>query len=766
MQVQCPGCQAKLTLAKSPQPGATLQCPKCSQRFQIGTPVAEPPPAATTPVSDDIGQIPDFGGEDHSLAASLRTKSKKRTASRSKPRESKTASAGRSPGWLMPTVIGVGVLGAVAVIWIIVLMLGGGDDPQEIVATNGQSTSGDSNRRKTADPSTNIDANSRKTLDLSKDVPLPPKQGADDQRIKPQVVSRVKKATVKLRVTDSTGQQGTGTGFFAIDKNVIITNAHVVGMLAPGTEKPLSVDIVLNSGEPNERSLVGSVAAVDRTSDLAVVRFQTDSGDTTLPEPLKVFSARQLYETQRVYIFGFPLGDAVGKSITVSTSAVSSLRKNKSGLLKQVQVDGGMHPGNSGGPVTDANGSVVGIAVSGIPGTQLNFAIPGDSLYRMLDGRIAGISLGESTQQGSESFWLPITITAVDPLERLKEVQVDWWVGQPGDPRDPSTGRPITRPGDSKRETVELVYTAGTASATLTLPPVPEGKTIYIQPAYKSARGEKNWMMSINFDPGPLMEQKRLTLARKPVVGKADLHFAYNNTTRLNAFGGEESSQSSRLKATLKEQVRSVSSAAVGKRFGIDDLEWDIREDGRTSTRITEAKPSLHFVDKVALAIKEDATGVPTDQKVVMTGVGKSHTPVLEALSKQVIDSLDFLTVPIPGKEMSAGMKWESIRQFPVELPGGYATGKIRMTYAYRGVANYYRHRVAVIRVSGSIPTTVSPSYVVSGAARGNAYFDLKSQQVIVTKLNLELNILARVKSHRAKVASQTRLTLSRIPLE
>lgn len=66
-----------------------------------------------------------------------------------------------------------------------------------------------------------------------------------------------------------------------------------------------------------------------------------------------------LTEVQRVYIFGFPKGSALGKEITVSESSVSSLRKDSEGSLSQIQVNGGMQPGNSGGPVVDAGGAVL-----------------------------------------------------------------------------------------------------------------------------------------------------------------------------------------------------------------------------------------------------------------------------------------------------------------------------------------------------------------------------------------------------------------------
>ncbi len=99
---------------------------------------------------------------------------------------------------------------------------------------------------------------------------------------------------------------------------------------------------------------------------------------------MPVASATELRETQNVYIFGFPFGAQLGKNITISKSAISALRKDN-GLLKQVQVNGGMHPGNSGGPVTDARGAVVGVSVAGISGTQINFAVPSDFIRPLVE---------------------------------------------------------------------------------------------------------------------------------------------------------------------------------------------------------------------------------------------------------------------------------------------------------------------------------------------------------------------------------------------
>ena len=170
----------------------------------------------------------------------------------------------------------------------------------------------------------------------------------------------------------------------------------------------------------------------DRENDLAVVRVQGDL--TKLPPPLPVeLDGCSLTELQKVYIFGFPLGASLGKEITAAESSVSSFRRDVDGSLFQIQVNGGMHPGNSGGPVVDARGVVVGVAVAGIRGTQINFAVPSEKIQGMLHGRVQETMLGEAFYD-NKTVKLPLKVACLDPLQRLRDVKVDVWTG-PGRPR-------------------------------------------------------------------------------------------------------------------------------------------------------------------------------------------------------------------------------------------------------------------------------------------------------------------------------------------
>src|SRR5690242_7398694 len=117
------------------------------------------------------------------------------------------------------------------------------------------------------------------------------------------------------------GQVAEGSGFFVFEPGLIVTNAHVLGMLQKKSQPPNNVQVVVNSGEANEVTFNGQVLGVDRDSDLAVVRVE----GRNLPAPLIIEQARQLVQTQKVYICGFPFGAQLGKNITVSESSVSSL---------------------------------------------------------------------------------------------------------------------------------------------------------------------------------------------------------------------------------------------------------------------------------------------------------------------------------------------------------------------------------------------------------------------------------------------------------
>jgi S1-C subfamily serine protease len=322
--------------------------------------------------------------------------------------------------------------------------------------------------------------------------PLPP-------TIQPDTVRKVKHSTVYLKVTLGNGPTAEGSGFFAIQPGIIVTNAHVVGMLQAGAELPKNVEVVVNSGDQGETRLAGTVLGVDRQCDLAILHVS--GGQGSLPPPLAVdLDMAALTELQPVYIFGFPLGAGLGKEITVNRSEIASFRKDTDGSLYQIQVNGGMHPGNSGGPVVDSRGVVIGVSVAGIQATNINFAVPGDKIHGMLHGRVLDTQLGERFRD-NQDIKLPVAIAFLDPLERVREVKLDFWTGPSGAARPPSLKEPTPAPGDAPVQSVVMAYSKGQAKQDLVLPLLPPGQVYWLRAQFVDQDGVRQWAAASPYQP-------------------------------------------------------------------------------------------------------------------------------------------------------------------------------------------------------------------------------------------------------------------------
>ncbi|HJZ94843.1 MAG TPA: serine protease [Gemmataceae bacterium] len=218
-------------------------------------------------------------------------------------------------------------------------------------------------------------------------TPVPPKgEPIDPNSPTKEVVEKVKKATVRVLVNFKNGGGGSGSGFVEKDSRLVLTNAHVVGLKGKKEGGPKRIGLFVNSGEGDkEYMLGGELVAADPDTDLAIIRpYIIEVGERHIvPEGLVVPKASNLNLLQKLFVFGFPLGDQLGAEISVRPTQVTKLR-NESGKLKEIQVEGGMTFGNSGGPVVDVKGNVVGVAVAGVKDTNINLAIPGELVQEFL----------------------------------------------------------------------------------------------------------------------------------------------------------------------------------------------------------------------------------------------------------------------------------------------------------------------------------------------------------------------------------------------
>jgi predicted Zn finger-like uncharacterized protein len=561
---------------------------------------------------------------------------------------------------------------------------------------------------------------------LPKDAdPGPPAQGPANPQLPPDLVQKVKKATVYLRATLADGSLAQGSGFFGVEPNIVLTNAHVVGMLRAESRPPQKVEVVLNSGAVDERRLAANVLGVDRGADLAVLRVEGPE----LPPPLPVRSARSLQLTQQVYVFGFPFGADLGKEITVSPSSVSSLRWEND-MLAKVQVNGGMQPGNSGGPVVDAYGNVIGVAVSVLRFTQINFAVPGDQVYAVLHGRIARLSLGQPYRNDARVS-VSATVTTIDPLAMIRAPALEVWTGDRTPPtRASSTMQPVQQPGDSPHQEQALKFNSQNAWGDIVLPALPPGKAYWVQPKWKNPAGETQWATANVYPLPPPVERKAAQLMFRHHIGSRPL--VLNSWLAFKGPGrdGREHVGTANAQTVLTETTEAVDAqelASVHLQYQAYSL--NLREDNQDVPAPAALKQARQLVRSLAANLRIDKQGNLVGNEVDLSRVPVASQPVLANLNEEVERTLEGLAVPLPNKQVSPGETWKANKTLRIPTLGWSGGAHLDMVYTYLGKRERAGREEAVLEVQGKIRALVHQAERGSGDVEGVATVDLSSGQ-------------------------------------
>jgi len=209
------------------------------------------------------------------------------------------------------------------------------------------------------------------------------------ERVSPMVVHM----SVKQKVQDRGGSHrtvdGGGSGVIIAPDGYIVTNCHVI-------EDAAEMEAVTYEGAHCSAHLVGK----DASTDLALVRI----GASSLPA-ISLGDSGKLRPGQVAIALGSPLG--FQRTVTAGViSALGRSMRSKSGRLIEevIQTDAALNPGNSGGPLVDSKGRLIGINTAIIQMAQgICFAIPVNTVRRVVaqlfsHGRVVRGFLGISGQ--------------------------------------------------------------------------------------------------------------------------------------------------------------------------------------------------------------------------------------------------------------------------------------------------------------------------------------------------------------------------------
>ena len=180
-----------------------------------------------------------------------------------------------------------------------------------------------------------------------------------------QIADKTLAATVYLEMTDKEGETlGFGSGFF-VGQDQIVTNFYVIEGAVKGT--------ATQTGKSAKYTIEG-VSAMDEENNLAVLKV-TVAG----VEPLSLGDSETVNIGETVYVAGNPRGlKGTFSNDTISTSHEGEAKK-------RFQMAALISPGNSGGPVLNGKGEVIGVSLITLEdGQNLNFAIPSNDLKALL----------------------------------------------------------------------------------------------------------------------------------------------------------------------------------------------------------------------------------------------------------------------------------------------------------------------------------------------------------------------------------------------
>ncbi|MCE5236349.1 MAG: trypsin-like peptidase domain-containing protein [Eubacteriales bacterium] len=237
----------------------------------------------------------------------------------------------------------------------------------------------------------------------------------------PEIVEQVKTGIVGVinylysREDDMDVAMGSGTGFFISSEGYIATNAHII-------DGATSIGVILNDGTEVDAELVG----VDKIYDVAVLKV-SEGGNIS---PLKLGDSDAARVGEFVIAIGDPTGRELASTPTFGIISATDRQVNIDGQSNSyIQTDAAVNPGNSGGPLLNMKGEVIGIVSAktvtasydeygnAISAEGLGFALPVNGAMTVIETLITsghmqrpglGISVIEVDQYYARKYDIPV----------------------------------------------------------------------------------------------------------------------------------------------------------------------------------------------------------------------------------------------------------------------------------------------------------------------------------------------------------------------
>jgi S1-C subfamily serine protease len=836
----CPSCLASLTFAEN-LAGKTVKCRECGEQVTVKPPVAKTIVAKpivakkimdAEPVEDDEPVRPKkkaVARKDDDDDAPPRKSAKKPVKKARLQDDDEDEEEDEEPKKsMMPILIAVVALVLVGGGVIAAVTMSGSKKP-EVVAVTPTTKAASNNTSASPPPTTPITPPTAPEYVAPKPtIEPPPVKPVEPPVVRPvpiamttkrptrsdpdqETLDRLIKASVYLEVEDGKGGGSSGSGWFGLEPNLIFTNAHVVGMKTPGSKPPTKITAFINAGDKATQFTIPhaklKLLAVDRDMDLAVLEVINEKN---VPAPLTIRPTQSLGRLERLVALGYPGGRRLAKSgrsteppgVTVSQTTVQNLRKDDNGNLYDVQVQGGVVHGNSGGPFCDADGNVVGIVARvdlDREGrfTNIAFGVPTEYVSGLLAGRIANVEYGQAYFKDGKVA-IPVTVRCVDPRKRLLEVGIAHWVGDDDpDPRPP--GEKLSpKPGDAGPQELKLTYNPEKQESVgeIVFPAQQAGRAYWCQPYYVNAISPKYYMggNKIKMSGSPVDQVAADLSARYRVGSRRTLTIGYTrNITEFEE--GDGADRSERLLKdttfTMTEQVTKAPDAmsVAGLTYGFKSWEFKLIA-GDDSDEIPKDVRGALEPELQNTTLKAKATKLGAISLLSFTPNGppvNSATPqvLVIGLGNQAFDMIRKGSIPLPGRKMEAGQSWidsatitikkqtnakpppkgpRPMNVVPAFIIKEYKA-KEEVKYTYLGLRDHGGKKEIVVLIEGNVVSAPgAPPNSASGTVKGIVRIDELTGMVVESEIKHEFEIDTSEKGVKQRISGIEEIKLSRGP--
>lgn len=830
IDITCSGCQTIYPVADN-LIGKTIRCKKCGEMMPVTAPVVKARVAAKPAVRID-------DEDDVMPARSARRARDEDDEARERPQKKSALPMLLVGGVLLLVVLGGGAAAAVFGLGLL--------DSKDVasVATRPQTpepftgqpppiTNNDPPTPTTTPPTattptkTGVATSVPKGLDPIK--PVTPEVVGSKSGITPErmmsgqmdvnATRKVAAATVLIEGEGKNGGSWTGTGWFGLEPGLLFTNAHVLNMKAPSAPPPAKLTIHMYKADPSGGARVTlfktiphqkiTILGVDRQNDLAVLKI---SNEPDLPTPLNVRASSELQPRQGLTIFGFPLSQAfirfggLGKDnqpeMSIRPTTVTTIRADGLGRLQHVQVEGGINSGNSGGPIVDAEGTVMAVVVSNLvsggAATQISFGVPTEYVFGLLAGRMSEPELGQPYRKGGKVH-IPITVECLDPFNRLKATGVGFWVGDSGTAvRAPGPTRTGIETSDSDYKEVALTYShtkdKQIAKGEIVFPELPAGRSYWVQPYYSNALVSKYFMpgTAVKLTGAPIdLEAADLVYRPTPNVRRPLTVSNSNDLVEYEADEGVEKDQRRLEETELKgfETVLPATETGSVARIQINfsTLTPRVQDGGRMIE--VRLPPDIRkiFNDGIKQmigygTINRSGEIYRTNSDVRATG---QLAPLFKIFCDEAMETLQTTAIPLPGTRVEPNHTWKSaINQTLYRLTlepqlfgkagangGPVVVPKVReyrfrqeLTYTYLGSRLRNGQKEAVVKVDGKIvtPPGGAAGSGATGAIKGYVYVDLNSGTILEADIEREFDLDSSSEGIKKRISGINKYKLAR----